>query len=78
MSSEASSEQQCVREGPGCDEVFLSGQDDPDTSYDEMVQFANLPSTKENEDLDVDELEGDSNDYYLDDEHPPHSIHHRP
>ena len=49
----------------------MSGQDDPDTSYDEMVQFANLPSTKENEDLDVDELEGDSNDDYLDDEHPP-------
>ena len=45
--------------------MFLSGQDDPDTSYDEMVQFANLPSTKENEDLDVDELEGDSNDDYL-------------
>ena len=32
MSSEASSEQSCVCEGVGYDEVYPSGQNDPDTS----------------------------------------------
>ena len=62
MSSEASSEQSCVCEGAGYDEVYPSGQDDPVTSYDEMIPSANSLSTKEDEGLDVDGLEGDSND----------------
>ena len=65
MSSEASSEQSCVREGAGYDEVYPSGQDDPNTSYDERVLSANSPSAEEDEDSDVDGLEsgsrGDSN-----------------
>jgi len=35
--SSASSEQSCVREGAGYDEVFPTGQDDPGTSSDESV-----------------------------------------
>lgn len=54
MSSEASSEQLCVRKGAGYDEVYLSGKDDLSTSYDERVPSANPPSEKENEDSDVD------------------------
>ncbi|KAK9993398.1 hypothetical protein SO802_023101 [Lithocarpus litseifolius] len=54
MSSEALSEQSCVHEGAGYDEVYSSGQDDPNTSYDERVSFANSPSMEEDEDLDVD------------------------
>ena len=54
MSNEVSSEQLCVREGVGYDEVYLLGQDDPDTSYDERVPPANSPSVEEDEDLDVD------------------------
>ena len=54
MFSEASSEQLCVREATSYDKVFPSGQDDPSTSYDERVLSANSPSTKEDEDLDMD------------------------
>ena len=60
MSSEALSEKLFVREGVGYDEVYLSGQDDPDTSYDEKVPFANSPPVEEDEDLNVVGLEGDS------------------
>ena len=62
MSSEALSEQSCVREGADYNEVFPSSQDDPDTFHDERVPSANSSSTEEDEDLDVDGLEGDSND----------------
>ena len=41
--------------------MFPSCQDEPDTSYDERVLSANSPSVEEDEDLDVDGLEGDSN-----------------
>ena len=44
MSSEALSEQLCVREGAGYDEVYLSGQDDPVTFYSERVPSVNSPS----------------------------------
>ena len=37
MSSEASSEQLCVCKGAGYDEVYPSGQDDPNASYTERV-----------------------------------------
>lgn len=55
MSSKALSEQSCVCEGAGHDEVFLSGQEDPGTSYDERD-----PSTNSfaEEDKDMDDLEG--------------------
>ena len=57
-----------VSKGAGYDEVFQSGQDDLGTFYDERVPFANSPSMEEDEDLDVDGLEGDSNDDYVDNE----------
>ena len=62
MSSEGLSEQSCVREGASYDEVYPLGQDDPSTSYDKRVPSANSPFMNEDEDLDVDELESDSND----------------
>ena len=54
MSSEVSSEQSCVHEGVGYNEVYPSGQDDPDTSNDERVPSANLLFDEEDEDSDVD------------------------
>ena len=71
MSSEASSDQSCVRKGAGCDEVYLLGQDDPSTSYEEQVPSSNLPSTEEDEDMDVDGLVGDSNDEGIVNAEPP-------
>ena len=45
--------------------MYLSGQDNPNTFYDERVSSANSPSTEEDDDSDVDGLEsgsrGDSN-----------------
>ena len=60
MSSEASSEQSCVREGAGYDEVYPSGQNDLDTSYGERVPSANSPSMEEDEDSNVDGSESGS------------------
>ena len=68
--SSASSEQSCVREGAGYDEVFPLGQEDFNTSYDERDPLANSPST-ENKDLDVDKLVGDSNNDDIDIGEPP-------
>ena len=51
MSSEVSSEQSCVREGAGYDEVYLSSQDDRGASYPKRVSSFK----DEQEDLDVDE-----------------------
>ena len=60
--SSVSSEQSCVCKGTGYDEVYLLGQDNPDTySSNERIPFANSPSTEEDDDLDVDGLEIDSN-----------------
>ena len=61
MSSEASSEQSCVCEGAGYNEVYLSGQDDPGTSYFERVPSTNSPSKEEDEDLNVDKSKSDTN-----------------
>lgn len=65
MSSETLSKQSCVHKGAGYNEVYPSSQDDFGTSYDERVLSANLPSTEEDEDSNVDGLEsgssGDSN-----------------
>ena len=60
--SSASSEQSCVQEGANYDEVYSLGQDDPNTSSDERVPSANSPSTKKDDDLDVDRSESDSNE----------------
>ena len=60
MSSEASSEKLFVHKGAGYDEVYSSGQDDPDTFYDERVSSANSPPMEEDEDLNVVGLESDS------------------
>ena len=57
MSSEASSEQSCVCEGVGYDEVYPSGQNDPDTSQSKRVPSTNSPSEEEDEDLEVDRKE---------------------
>ena len=54
MSSEASSEQSCVREGVSYDELYPSCQDDPGASYSKKALFANSPFEEEEEDLDVD------------------------
>ena len=62
MSSEASSEQSCVREGVGYNEVYLSGQDDLGTSYLERVLFANSSSEEEEEDSDVDGSESSTSE----------------
>ena len=63
MSSEASSEQSCVHEGAGYDEVYPLGQDDLGASYLERVPSTNSPFE---EDSDVDGSESgtseDSND----------------
>ena len=68
--SSASSEQSCVREGAGYDEVFPLGQDDPDTSSDERNPSTTSPLTRD-EDLewDVGGSESDFNDG-LDDAEP--------
>ena len=61
--SSASSEQLCVREEAGYNEMYLLGQDDPDTSSsDERVSSVNSPSVEEDDDLDVDGSESDSNE----------------
>jgi len=67
--SSALSEQLCVRERVGYDEVYLLGQDDPGTSSDERVSSANSTST-EDDDLDIDGLESDSNEGIRNDEPP--------
>ena len=69
-----SSNQSCVHDGAGYDEVYLSGQDDPSTSYDEQVPSSNSSSVEKDEDVDVDGLEGDSNKDLVSAEPPSQSI----
>ena len=57
----ASSNQSCVRNRAGYDEVFLSGQKDLDTSSEERNLSATFLSSKD-EGLEMDRSEGDSND----------------
>ena len=72
--SSALSEQSCVREGVGYDEVYLLGQDNPSTSSKERIPSANSPSTKEDDDLDGDGSESDSNEEIGNDEAPVQSV----
>ena len=65
MSSEASSDQSCVRDKAGYDEVYPSGLDNPGTSFDERVSSSNSPSVEGHEDMDVDGSKDDSNDKYI-------------
>ena len=67
--SSALSEQSCVREGAGYDEVFPSGLDNPGTSSTKREPLATSPSTGD-EDTDVEVSEGDSNDDYVDNGEP--------
>ena len=55
--SSVSSNQSCVCEGAGYDEVFRLGQNDLSTSSEERNSSATSPSTKD-EDLDTDRSEG--------------------
>ena len=71
--SSASSEQLCVLEGAGYEEVFLSGWNDLGTSSDERNPSATLPSTRD-EDLDTDRSEGDSIDRLYGAEPPTQSV----
>ena len=71
--SSALSEQSWVRKGAGYDEVNLSGQDDPGTSSNERSLSTSSPSSR-NEDLDMDGLESDSNNNFVNAEPPPQSI----
>nr|POE60277.1 hypothetical protein CFP56_55329 [Quercus suber] len=67
--SNVSSNQSCVREGAGYDEVFSSGQNDLGTSSEERNPSATSPSLRD-EDLDIDRSKGDSING-LDDIEPP-------
>ena len=71
MSREASSDQSCICDEEGYDEVYPSSQDDPDTSYDERVLPFNSPSVEGDEDVDTDGSEGDSNDEDIVSAEPP-------
>ena len=66
--SSASSNQLCVRDGAGYDEVFPRGQKDPETSSEERNPSATSPSR--DEDLETVGSEGDSSDG-LDGAEPP-------
>ena len=66
--SSASSNQLCVHDGVGYDEVFPLGQKDPDTSSEERNLSATSPSR--DEDLETVGSEGDSSDS-LDGTEPP-------
>ena len=56
--SSALTEQLCVREGAGYDEVFLSGQKDPNTSSEERSLSSTSPSSRD-EVLEMDRPEDD-------------------
>ena len=57
MFNEALSEQSCVCEGAGYDEVYPSGQGNPDSSYLERDSSTNSPSEEEDEDSNEDRSE---------------------
>ena len=71
--SSTSSNQSCVHEGAGYDEVFPSGQNDPGTSSEERNPSATSPSTR-GEDLDTNRSKGDSIDGLIGAKPPTQSI----
>ena len=68
--SSVSSEQSCVHEGAGYNEVFLLGLNDPSTSSNERKPSTTSPSTRD-EDTDVEGPNGDSNAEDVDNGEPP-------
>ena len=71
--SSVSSNQSCVREEAGYDEVFPSGHNNPSTSSEERNLSVTSPSTRD-EDLDMDRSEGDSTDGLIGAELPTQSV----
>ena len=68
MSSEALSEQSCVREEVGYDEVYPSGQCDLSASYPKRDPSTNSPFEEEDEDSDEDRSESDMDEVLGDEE----------
>ena len=71
--SSVSSNQLCVYEEAGYDEVFPLGHNNPGTSSEERNLSVTSPSTRD-EDLDMDRLEGDSTDGLIGAELPTQSV----
>ena len=71
--SSASSNQSCVCEGAGYNEVFPLVQKDPSTSSEERNSSVISPSTRD-EDLDTDKSKGDSTDGLVGAEPPTQSV----
>ena len=69
--SSASSNQLCVCDGAGYDEMFPSGHKDPDASSEERSMSA---SSLRDEDLEMERLEGNSSDGLISAEPPIQSI----
>ena len=65
--SSASSNQSCVRNGAGYDEMYLPGHKDPDISSEERSPSA---SSLRDDDLEIERSEGGSSDGLIDDEPP--------
>ena len=68
--SSASSEQSCVHEGAGYNEVFPLGLNDPGTSSNERKPSTASPSTRDG-DTNVEGPNGDSNGEDVDNGEPP-------
>ena len=69
--SSASSNQSCVRDGAGYDEMYPLGHKDPDASSEERSMLA---SSLKDEDLEIERSEGDSSDGLIGAEPPIQSI----
>ena len=65
--SSASSNQLCVRNGAGYDEMYLPSHKDPDISSEERSPSA---SSLRDDDLEIERSEGGSSDGLIDDEPP--------
>ena len=65
--SSVSSNQSCVCNGAGYNEMHLSGHKDPDISSEEKSPSA---SSSRDDDLEIERSEGGSNDGLIDDEPP--------
>lgn len=74
MSSETLSDQSCVRDGVGYNDVYPLGLDDPNTSYDERVLSSNSSFVEGDEDVNVDGSEGDLNEDLVSAEPSPQSV----
>ena len=66
--SSASSNQSCVHDGAGYDEMYLSGHKNPDVSSEERSPST---SSSSDEDLEMEKPEGDSSDDLINADPPP-------